>query len=85
MVYTDSIITIDSLRNPDNHAYLIEEISKRVTKMQSSNWKIEFSWVKIHVGIYGNKLADKLAKEASRSKYADIVFAESQSARYIMK
>jgi len=73
-VYTDSRLTIDSLRNPDNHAYLIEEIRKRVAKLQGSNWKIEFSWVKAHAGIYGNELADKLAKEAARSKHTDIAF-----------
>jgi ribonuclease HI len=64
-VYTDSRLTIDSLRNPDNHAYLIEEIRRKVAKLQGSSWKIEFSWVKAHVGIYGNELADKLAKEAA--------------------
>ena len=26
-----------------------------------------FSWVKAHAGIYGNKLADRLAKEAAQS------------------
>jgi ribonuclease HI len=73
-IFTDSRLTIDSLRNPDNHAYLIEEIRRRVAKLQSPNWKIGFSWVKAHVGIYGNELADKLAKEAARSKHTDKVF-----------
>ena len=41
-VYTDSRLTIDSIRNPDNHAYLIEEIRRSVAKLQGSNWKIEF-------------------------------------------
>ena len=30
--------------------------------MQRTNWTVEFSWVKAHVGIYGNELADQLAK-----------------------
>jgi hypothetical protein len=29
--------------------------------------KIKLVWVKAHVGIYGNELVDKLAKEAARS------------------
>jgi ribonuclease HI len=46
VVYTDSRITLDALQNPRNHAYLIEEIRKRVATLQESNWEIKFSWVK---------------------------------------
>ena len=35
--------------------------------MVSAKWKINFSWVKAHAGIYGNEMADRLAKEAARS------------------
>jgi ribonuclease HI len=45
MIYTDSRITIDSLQNHKNHAYLIEEIRKRVATLKESNWKI-----KVHFG-----------------------------------
>ena len=42
-VYTDSRVILDSLQSPRNHAYLIEEIRKRVANLQESNWKIKFS------------------------------------------
>ena len=32
--------------------------------MERTNWTVEFSRVKAHVGIYGNELADKLTKAA---------------------
>ena len=37
----------------------------KVTEMEMQNWKIEFNWIKAHAGHQGNKLADKLAKEAA--------------------
>ena len=33
-VYTDTRVTLDSLQNPRNHAYLIEEIRKTVATLQ---------------------------------------------------
>jgi ribonuclease HI len=75
MVYTDSRITLDSLQNHRNHAYLIDEIRNRVATLQEANWKIKFTWVKANVGIPGNEMADKLAKEAARSRLIDITFS----------
>jgi ribonuclease HI len=62
-IFTDSRITIDSLKNVNNHSYLIEDIRKKISSLERNKWTIEFSWVKAHVGIYGNELADKLAKD----------------------
>jgi ribonuclease HI len=39
-----------------------------MSTLERANWKIEFSWVKGHVGIYGNELADQLAKAAARNR-----------------
>ena len=33
--------------------------------MEETEWKIQFCWVKAHVEILGNELADTLAKKAT--------------------
>jgi ribonuclease HI len=76
-VYTDRKITLDSLQNPKTHAYLIEEIRKRVATLHDSNWEVEFSWVKAHAGILGNEKAYKLSKEAARTRLIDITFSRN--------
>jgi ribonuclease HI len=42
--------------------------------LESYEWKIMFSRVKTHVGIYGNELADRLATEAAGSNGTSIEF-----------
>ena len=74
-VYTDSKITLDSLQNPRNHGYLIVEIRKRVATLQELKWKIKFSSVKAHARNPGNETADKLVKEAARSRIIGITFS----------
>ena len=73
-IFTDSRVTLDSLHNANNHTYLVEEIRKRVASLEKCEWKIAFSWVKAHVGIYGNELAERLAKEAARSNGTSMAF-----------
>ena len=60
-------MTLDSLRSSRNHSYLIEELRNKLRSLKAVNWSIDFGWVKTHVGIYGNELADNLAKEAASS------------------
>ena len=67
-VYTDSQITLDSLRNGNIHTFLIEEIRKKLNEMMKTNWKIKLRWVKAHIGIRGNELTDTLAKEAAANQ-----------------
>jgi ribonuclease HI len=67
-ILTDSRITLDSIKNVKNHSYLVEEIRKRLLKLERSDWTIAFSWVKAHAGIHGNELADQLAKVAVRTR-----------------
>ena len=45
-----------------------------MSALERANWTIVFSWVKALVGIYGNQLADQLAKAATRSRDTTIAF-----------
>jgi ribonuclease HI len=54
-------------RTQKNHNYLIEEIRKKTIALEKRNWTIIITCIKAHVGTYGNKLADKLVKEAARN------------------
>jgi hypothetical protein len=62
---------LDSLKNNNIHTSLIEDIRRRLMELKKIDWKIQFRWVKAHVGIKGNELADTLAKEAATN--ADII------------
>jgi len=73
-VYTDSRINIDYLKSASNNNYLIEETKKKLTKLRSTKWTIEFWWIKAHAGNFDNELADRLAKEAANNKDIPVVF-----------
>jgi hypothetical protein len=59
---------------------------KKTTALEKENWHIEFTWIKAHAGHSGNKLADKLAREAAKNREicfnkipkSEIVCLESQ-------
>jgi hypothetical protein len=42
--------------------------------LERGKWTIEFSWVKAHVGIYGNELEDKLATDVACNKDTTVCF-----------
>jgi hypothetical protein len=74
VILTDSRISLDSIKDGHNHSHLTEEIRKRLTNLERSNWKVTFAWVKAHAGILGNELADQLAKTAAQSNSKTIFY-----------
>jgi ribonuclease HI len=74
-IFTDSRVSLDSFHDPNNHAYLVTEMRKKLTSMVTAKWKIKFLWVKAHVGIFGNEMAERLAKEAVRNDETSYEFS----------
>jgi len=66
-IYTDSKVTLASLRNNFIHSPLISGIRNKVRQLMTQKCSIHFGLVKAHIGIEGNELADKIAKEAGEN------------------
>ena len=73
-IYTDSKVTLASLRNNLIHSHLIVEILNKIRQLMIQNWSIHFGWVMAHARVEGNELADKLAKEAAEDDDLRIVY-----------
>ena len=67
-IYTDSTVTVQSLKNHRNHKNLIQEIRKKAIELERRQWTIKLTWTKAHVGNHGNETADNVAKEATKNK-----------------
>ena len=67
-------MTLDILQNRNKHYLLIENIRKEIKRLEDLRWTLFFNWVKAHVGIQGNEMADRLAKKAATEGIGEIVY-----------
>jgi len=62
IIYTNSRVTIQSLKNHRNHKNLIEEIRKKAIELERREWTMKLTRIKAHVGNHGNEIAKKTTK-----------------------
>jgi ribonuclease HI len=74
IIFTESKITMDLLRNSFKHSSIIESIRHKTKRLRGQNWTVHFRWVKARNGIQGNELVDQLAKEAAEDEEGITVF-----------
>jgi ribonuclease HI len=75
-LHTDSRITLEAIANPSNHHNLVELIRDEIRTLEKESWTVHFTWVKAHDNIYGNELADHLAKLAASDDTLDISYSK---------
>lgn len=64
-IFTDSLSSLQAMINVGRHSKkLIFEILRMCTLLYNSGTAINFIWIPSHVGISGNEMADRAAKEA---------------------
>ena len=45
-----------------------------IQRLKDQQWTVLFKWVKAHVGIEGNEMADRLAKKAATDDAGELVY-----------
>jgi len=71
---TDSKVTLDTLQNRNKHYILIGNLRKEIKRLKDQQWTVLFNWVKAHVGIEGNEMADRLAKKVATDDAGELVY-----------
>lgn len=72
VIFSDSLSGIQSLPNFDPVNKIICDIQHLYKGIYEQGMRVVFSWVPGHVGIYGNELADSVAKTAAVRTTIDI-------------
>lgn len=82
-IYTDSKSVLSSLLQPNNAEPISEDIINIITRLDQQNTEVVLIWIPSHVGIRGNKLADRAAKKATTIQLTDHPVSHKDTIHYL--
>ena len=71
VIYSDSRSALQAIQRMDSTNNLVQEITSLIKILTDQQTMVLFCWIPSHVGIEGNELADKAAKEAIQNPVVD--------------
>ena len=78
VILTDSLSSLYEIENVSNDN-VVQEIIFQVANLYYMGISVSFLWIPSHCNIYGNEVADSLAKTALKRDYIDIHVKKSYS------
>ena len=71
VIFTDSLSSIQSLESGTQTSAIHQDINYCLYQLWCQGVPVTISWIPSHIGIHGNEVADKLAKEALLHGFVD--------------
>ena len=75
VIYSDSRSTLEAIKKFNSFHPLVQKVQEWLFQIAFQRKSIHFCWVPSHIGIHGNEVADKVAKDAAQN--ANIFFLKS--------